>query len=152
MELFSYDVNGEPKITGFLWAVALRHYRRGYTLRLCQHANFNCRRSDLDLYYKWHPDSALSAFFLNKKTELCFILQIMLWFFFTSPSCVQFLLTASSLPSQSSQSAGWGRRVLQITVSRGVDPRGRVPDHHPLPPSLAGLPSVRVEPRARVSR
>lgn len=40
--------------------------------------------------------------------------------------------------SQSNQSAGWRRWVLQITVNCGVNPRGRVLDCPPLPPFLAG--------------
>lgn len=87
MELFSYDVNGEPKISAcfsfFFHGRLLCVIREGcYILRLCQHANCNHWRSGLDLYYKWHPDSAgknttreralfhFAGFILYKSTQL----------------------------------------------------------------------------------
>lgn len=94
---------------------------------------------------------------IQRGGELCFILQVL--FFIsrlnsssTSPSTCP--APSHQLPPylQTSQSAGWRGRVLQITVSRGVDPRGGVPDPRLHPAPLVGLLSVRAEPRARVSR
>lgn len=49
-----------------------------------------------------------------------------------------FLFCLLKKKSQSSQSAGWRRWVLQITVNCGVDPWGRALNHRPYPPFLVG--------------